>query len=195
MHCSECRWLNTSIGGFPLTSRASWWSQRNQGRFPCPCPSCAHLRSTPSNRPGCNTVGTHFAFSCNFAFQMHNCKYSFTLELLMPYIERTLEPVIRRAAQEFPVVVLTGPRQSGKTTLLRHFFAAGYRYASLDTLDVRAAASDDPRGFLALYPPPVIFDEVQHVPELLSYIKERVDADRGRAEQYILTRSQNLLLA
>jgi len=113
----------------------------------------------------------------------------------MPYIERTLEPVIRRAVQEFPVVVLTGPRQSGKTTLLRHLFAAGYRYASLDTLDVRAAASDDPRGFLALYPPPVIFDEVQYVPELLSYIKERVDADRGRAGQYILTGSQNLLLA
>lgn len=113
----------------------------------------------------------------------------------MPYIERTLEPVIRRAVQEFPVVVLTGPRQSGKTTLLRHLFAAGCRYASLDTMDVRAAASDDPRGFLALYPPPVIFDEVQYVPELLSYIKERVDADRGRTGQYILTGSQNLLLA
>ena len=71
----------------------------------------------------------------------------------MSYIERTLEPVIRRAVQEFPVVVLTGPRQSGKTTLLRHLFAPGYRYVSLDTLDVRAAARDDPRGFLALYPP------------------------------------------
>ena len=76
----------------------------------------------------------------------------------MPYVERTLEPVIRRAVQEFPVVVLTGPRQSGKTTRLRHLFAAGYRYASLDTLDIRAAASDDPRGFLALYPSPVIFE-------------------------------------
>jgi hypothetical protein len=85
---------------------------------------------------------------------MHDCKRSFTLEILMPYVERILEPVIRRAVQEFPVVVLTGPRQSGKTTLLRHLFVAGYRYASLDTLDVRAAASDDLRGFLALYPSP-----------------------------------------
>lgn len=113
----------------------------------------------------------------------------------MTYIERTLEPVIRRAVQEFPVVVLTGPRQSGKTTLLRHLFGPDYRYVALDTLDIRAAASDDPRGFLTLYPPPAIFDEVQYVPELLSYIKERVDADRTRSGQYILTGSQNLLLA
>jgi predicted AAA+ superfamily ATPase len=114
---------------------------------------------------------------------------------MMPYIARTLEPVIRRAVREFPVVVLTGPRQSGKTTLLKHAFAQDYHYVSLEPPDVRAAATGDPRSFLALYPPPAIFDEVQYVPELLPYIKERVDSERGRPGQYLLTGSQNLLLA
>ncbi len=57
------------------------------------------------------------------------------------------------------------------------------------------AAVEDPRGFLDLYPPPVIFDEVQYAPDLLPYIKERIDADRSRTGQYLLTGSQNLLLA
>ena len=112
----------------------------------------------------------------------------------MPYITRTLEPVIHQAVQEFPVVVLTGPRQSGKTTLLQHCFGQAYRYMSLEPPDVRAAATQDPRGFLALYPSPVIFDEVQYVPSLLPYIKEQVDAHRSQAGQYILTGSHNLLL-
>ena len=64
------------------------------------------------------------------------------------YIKRALEPVIRRAVQEFPTVVLTGPRQSGKTTLLKHLFGAKYRYVSLEPPDIRMAASEDPRGFL-----------------------------------------------
>jgi predicted AAA+ superfamily ATPase len=113
----------------------------------------------------------------------------------MAYLTRSLEAVLNRAAAEFPVVVLTGPRQSGKTTLLKHGFAQSHAYVSLEPPDVRAAAEDDPRGFLALHSPPVIFDEVQYAPRLLPYIKERVDADRGRAGQYILTGSQNLLLA
>lgn len=81
-----------------------------------------------------------------------------------PCIRRSLEPVLEQAAREFPVVVLTGPRQSGKTTLLQHVFAQGYAYVTLDLPDVRAAAVEDPRGFLELYPAPVIFDEVQHAP-------------------------------
>jgi predicted AAA+ superfamily ATPase len=110
------------------------------------------------------------------------------------YIERSLESVIRRAVREFPAVVLTGPRQSGKTTLLKHIFAKKYRYVSLELPDVRMAAAEDPRGFLDMYMPPVIFDEVQYAPDLLPYIKERIDAARSKSGQYLLTGSQNLLL-
>lgn len=112
----------------------------------------------------------------------------------MAYIERTLEPVILRAARDFPAITLTGPRQSGKTTMLRHLFGATHNYVSLDTLDVRTFAIDDPRGFLRSYPPPAIFDEVQNAPDLLSYVRERIDNHRDERGQYILTGSQNLLM-
>lgn len=114
--------------------------------------------------------------------------------MVRKYIERSLEPVLKRAVAEFPAVVLTGPRQSGKTTLLRHLFGADYRYVSLEPPDIRAVAREDPRGFLELNPPPAIFDEVQYAPDLLPYIKERIDARRDEHGQYLLTGSQNLLL-
>ncbi len=74
------------------------------------------------------------------------------------YVTRAIEPVLLRAAREFPVVVLIGPRQSGKTTMLRHLFGARYDYVSLEPPDTRAAAVTDPRGFLELHPAPAIFD-------------------------------------
>jgi predicted AAA+ superfamily ATPase len=110
------------------------------------------------------------------------------------YIPRALEPVLRKAAAQFPAVVLTGPRQSGKTTLLKHVFGETSGYASLEPPDVRAAAAADPRGFLELHPAPVIFDEVQYAPGLLPYIKESIDERRNTRGQYFLTGSQNLVL-
>jgi predicted AAA+ superfamily ATPase len=110
------------------------------------------------------------------------------------YIRRSLEPYLRRAASEFPAVVLTGPRQSGKTTLLKHVFGKRYGYVSLEPPDIRAAAETDPRGFLDTYPAPMILDEVQYAPDLLPYVKERIDGLRSRPGQYLLTGSQNLLL-
>src|SRR3990170_3942532 len=96
------------------------------------------------------------------------------------YIKRSVEAVLKKGASEFPAVVLTGPRQSGKTTLLTHLFGKSHRYVSLDPPDVRAAAMEDPRGFLEMYPPPVIFDEVQYAPDLLPYVKEIPEALAGR---------------
>ena len=110
------------------------------------------------------------------------------------YIKRSLEPVLKQALSEFPAIVLTGPRQSGKTTLLKHLLADQYGYVSLEAPDIRAAALSDPRGFLDMHSPPVVLDEVQHAPDLLPYVKERVDAAREANGQYVLTGSQNLLL-
>jgi len=111
------------------------------------------------------------------------------------YIKRTIEAVLARAVSEFPAVVLTGPRQAGKTTLLKHLFGDHFEYVSLEPPDIRAAAMADPRGFLDLHPPPVIFDEVQYVPDLLFYIKEKIDQKRDQYGQYLLTGSQNILLS
>ncbi|MGC8784797.1 MAG: ATP-binding protein [Armatimonadota bacterium] len=112
----------------------------------------------------------------------------------MSYISRALEPVLERAAREFPAVVLTGARQTGKTTLLQHLFGERYRYVSLEAPDTLSAASADPRGFLQLYAPPVILDEVQNASNLLPYIKESIDTRRERKGQFILSGSQNLLM-
>jgi uncharacterized protein len=110
------------------------------------------------------------------------------------YISRTIESVLKRAVREFPAVVLTGPRQAGKTTLLKHLFGKSYNYVSMELPDVRLSASVDPRGFLNMHAPPVIFDEIQYAPDLLLYIKEHIDSMRSKKGLFILTGSQNLLL-
>jgi len=103
-------------------------------------------------------------------------------------IQRTIEPILRQLAESYPVVTLTGPRQSGKTTLCKKVFPE-YGYVNLEAPDVRSFANDDPRGFLAAYPNGAILDEIQRVPTLLSYIQTIVD-ERKIPGQYILTGSQ-----
>ena len=115
------------------------------------------------------------------------------------YIRRHLDIAFLEANQFFPVLLLTGARQVGKTTFLSKIAEPDRRFVSLDPLDVRAKAKDDPRLFLADNPPPVIIDEIQYVPELLPYIKANVDrmrrTDPDKAHgMYWLTGSQKFEL-
>lgn len=107
-------------------------------------------------------------------------------------ITRKAENTLRQMAKKFPVLVLTGPRQSGKTTLTKLCFPE-YRYVSLENPQLREFALSDPTGFLALYDRNVIIDEAQNAPELFSYIQQLVD-ESNLTGQFILTGSQNFLL-
>ncbi|MFA6244681.1 MAG: ATP-binding protein [Candidatus Hydrogenedentales bacterium] len=107
-------------------------------------------------------------------------------------IPRHLANTLIRAAKQYPIVTVTGPRQSGKTTLARAAFNK-HEYVSLENPDERTFAAEDPRGFLARFRGPVIFDEAQRVPSLFSYLQEVVD-NEDRAGRFVLTGSQNFLL-
>ena len=107
-------------------------------------------------------------------------------------IKRKIEGQLRNLARMYPVVTITGPRQSGKTTLAKAVFPE-HKYVSLENYDVRESALQDPKGFLITNESPVIFDEIQRVPELLGYIQTKVDDD-NRPGQYILTGSHQPLL-
>ncbi len=96
----------------------------------------------------------------------------------MNYIRRSLESVVGSVTQEYPVVLLTGPRQVGKTTMLKKLMEGTERgYVSLDDLTERALAKNDPELFLQLHKPPLLIDEVQYAPELFSYIKILADRE------------------
>jgi uncharacterized protein len=105
-------------------------------------------------------------------------------------ITRDVEPRLKALAKQFPAIVLTGPRQSGKSTLCQKVFAAR-PYATLESPDVRAFALEDPRGFLKQFPKGAVLDEIQNAPQLSSYLQEIIDQDPSPG-RWILTGSHNL---
>lgn len=111
----------------------------------------------------------------------------------MHFKPRILTNTINEAIKTFPAVLVTGPRQSGKTTLLKKIFSKSHKFISLENPDVRIRAKDDPNAFLTQYSPPVIIDEIQYVPELFSYIKTEIDENR-KPGNWLFTGSQNFQL-
>lgn len=109
------------------------------------------------------------------------------------HILRTLSKQIVAASETFKVVLVTGPRQVGKTTLLKELSGAERSYVTLDDLDTRIAAQQDPKSFIASLRYPVLIDEVQYAPELFSYIKMKVDEDQIPG-QFWLTGSQQFAM-
>lgn len=107
-------------------------------------------------------------------------------------IGRTLKSKLTEMSTKYPIVTLTGPRQSGKSTLLKNSFP-DYKYVSLEDPDMRLFATDDPRGFLTTYPDKTIIDEVQRVPSLFSYIQTHTDKE-NKEGMYLLAGSHNFLL-
>ena len=105
---------------------------------------------------------------------------------------RTIKKEMEVFLTKYPILALTGPRQSGKTTFLKKQFPS-YTYINLENIDDRNYALRDPNGFLAQYNKYVIFDEVQRVPELFSYLQTKVD-ENNIMGQYILSGSQNFHL-
>ncbi len=109
----------------------------------------------------------------------------------MPYIDRQISDSILTAIKYYPAIIMTGPRQSGKTTLARHLFP-DYTFVNIEDLSTRNRAIDDINGFLDSLGPRAIIDEIQNMPEMLSSIQARVDNDQSL--RYILTGSNNFSL-
>ena len=109
------------------------------------------------------------------------------------WIDRAIEPLLLQRAATRPVVVLTGARQTGKTSLMRRLFP-DHAFVTLDLPSEAEQAERDPGSFLARYPPPVIVDEVQYAPGLFRHLKAAVDRDRDRPGAFLLTGSQPLVL-
>ena len=110
----------------------------------------------------------------------------------MEYIKRNMEDIFFKLNEQYPAILITGPRQVGKTTMLKQLMGKDGRkrdYVTLDDLNERALAKNDPKMFLQLHKPPVFIDEVQYAPELFTYIKIHID-NKQSAGDFWLTGSQ-----
>jgi predicted AAA+ superfamily ATPase len=107
----------------------------------------------------------------------------------MRFVARAIQPEVAEAARRFPALVITGPRRAGKTSLLRHVFPKA-RYILLEDPDLQARARSDPRGFLDELRPPVLFDEIQNIPELFDYVRTRIDQAPRKMGRWLFTGSQ-----
>src|ERR1035437_5459554 len=106
----------------------------------------------------------------------------------MRFIPRAIQPAVRGAVRSSPAVVVTGPRRTGKTTLLRHLFPRA-TYVLLEDPDIQARARSDPRALLEELRLPVVFDEIQNVPDLLAYVPTRIDANPRQMGRWLFTGS------
>lgn len=138
----------------------------------------------------CNALFTQYFF-VYMCYNDINCRLS--VDIIMHYQHRTIEPTLNEYLRYFPVTGLTGPRQSGKSTLLQHLLP-DYTYVTFDDYRLISLFQHDPERFLSLYANRVIFDEVQKVPELFNYIKMAVDKDRDSKGKFILTGSSQFSL-
>ena len=111
----------------------------------------------------------------------------------MKYYPRNIETALQQAARQFRVVVLTGARQTGKSTLLQHLFKKTHRYVSFDNPRHLKLAQEDPELFFQEYPPPLIIDEIQYAPKLLSHVKMGVDKTQKKG-QFLITGSQQFTM-
>jgi predicted AAA+ superfamily ATPase len=107
----------------------------------------------------------------------------------MKFVRRIAEATLAEAAHAFPAIVVTGPRRAGKTTLLRRHFPSA-QYVLLEDPDLQSRARSDPQGLLDGLTPPVLFDEIQNVPELFAYVRTRIDSHPRRTGQWLFTGSQ-----
>jgi uncharacterized protein len=120
-------------------------------------------------------------------------KYAIVSYILRMWVSRAVEPRLQRSAKTRPVIVLTGARQTGKTSTLLRLFP-NHSFVSLDLPTEAEQAEKEPRSFLQRHPPPVIVDEVQYAPGLFRHLKAEVDAHRSRNGQFLLTGSQKFTL-